>query len=247
MLNAVYHGDGKSESGVKGSGGEEVCHVDVGSKITKVAGDNNATVAVGPNVVFELLARVWGGREDHAFVRGDSGSEVVQVGVGEGDFLDEVLNVMGPGSGIEEIVRKRSGTAFASRGDNVPSVNKKCNPHHAERASLGDTAAAFMGLPKAGGKSVVYEEFLLKTGVSVDEKGREAGGGGKPVEKRPVNLVETFPNIRGGAAVRSIVKSVTLHLQCSFVPSVLGAKSAETGKHAINLPLASPWLEVVEA
>ena len=52
MLNAVYHGDGEAESGVKGSGGEEVSHVDVGSKISKVAGDNNATVAVRPDVVF---------------------------------------------------------------------------------------------------------------------------------------------------------------------------------------------------
>ena len=52
MLNAVYHGDGEAESGVKGGGGEEVSHVDVGSKISEVAGDNDATVAVWPNVVF---------------------------------------------------------------------------------------------------------------------------------------------------------------------------------------------------
>ena len=145
-------------------------------------------------------------------MRGDSGSDVVQVGVSEGDLFDEVLDVVGSGSGIEEIVRKRSGTAFASCGDNVPGVYKKSNPHHAERAPLGDSAAAFMGFPKAGGKSVVYEELLLESGVSVDEKRREAGGGGKPVEKRPVNLVETLPYIRSGAAVRSIVQSVALHL-----------------------------------
>ena len=105
VLDAVYHGDGKPESGVEGSGSEKAGHVDVGSKVPEVVSDNNATVADGPNVVFELLASVWGGREDHAFVSGDSSSEVMQVGVSEGDLFDEVLNVVGPGSGVEEVVR----------------------------------------------------------------------------------------------------------------------------------------------
>ena len=86
------------------------------------------------------------------------------------DLASQVLYVVGAVSDVKQVVSKGSGTAFASCGDNVPGVYKKSNPHHAERAPLGDSAAAFMCFSKTGGKGVVYEKFFLESGVSVDEE-----------------------------------------------------------------------------
>ena len=104
VLNAIDHGNGKLEPVVKGGGGEKVSHIYVSSEISEVVGDGDLAVANGPYVVFELFASVWCGRENHTFVCGDLGAEVVQVRVSEGDLFDEVLNVVGAGGGVQEVV-----------------------------------------------------------------------------------------------------------------------------------------------
>ena len=70
----------------------------------------------------------------------------------EGDLFDDMLHVVWAGSCVEEVVSKRSGTSFALSGDEMPSVNKEGDPHHAQWAPLGDSTVPSVSFPKAGGK-----------------------------------------------------------------------------------------------
>ena len=76
MLYAVDHGDGKLEPGVECGGGEKVGHIDMCAEVSEVVSDDDLAVAYGPYVILELFAGVRCGREDHAFVSGNLGTEV---------------------------------------------------------------------------------------------------------------------------------------------------------------------------
>ena len=59
----------------------------------------------------------------------------------------------------------------------MPGVKKQRDPHHAQRAPLGDSTAPRVGFAEAGGKCVVDAKVFLKAGIGVDEKvGKTSGG-----------------------------------------------------------------------
>ena len=129
----------------------------------------NFGVVLWPNVALEFGAAVFGGGEEYAFQRSDTGTDANQIIVGGLRCVNEPVNVVGARSNNQQVVRKRPRFGLHRHHQTHPGPEEKGHKEHGEGATLGDTTWAVVGS--------AFEEIA----VGVENGHRHAGDHGEVI------------------------------------------------------------------
>ena len=125
--------------------------------------------------------------------------------------------VANPFSDDEYIVSEDSRDGFKGLYQEDPGPQKKGNKHHGKRASLRNAAFAVMFLAEVPDKAIDNLEVLKKANVGPKDVSRHPRIVSKDIEKRPLDLVETFLDVSRATGDGDAVESSMLDVDLSLI------------------------------